>query len=339
MLFKNFTPKPPKNPLFHFSLQVAGACLCVYLYYWPNSDYFVLGFGALVALMMLYDMEQWQKTIYIFIILILVLFGKRMFDNDLARRDISAQDFKNYVDRYEVDQITDGVTKTLAATENQIVASNEQFKATIAANKSTQDDERRHFDAVLQEETNLFNSQEKELELQASTHEEVDALFEAVVTSAREGSATNSAEIAHAQATRVPTSLPSNPLVPPPLTPAETKELQIKGLQMAKEINEWITSVSKDVPKPTPVPPGEGWNPAAEAADRKADEAYVRTLESEWTAKFGGGPRLLLHQLHNDQGVLLTCTGNAAGGGPTNFLGLCKACADRIEQGSMRLQY
>jgi hypothetical protein len=123
------------------------------------------------------------------------------------------------------------------------------------------------------------------------------------------------------------------------LTPGETKELQIKGLQMAKEINDWIALVSKDVPKPAPVSPGGGWNPAAEAADEKASEAYARTLESEWTAKFDGGPRLLLHQLHNDQGVLLTCTGNAAAGGITNFLGLCKACADRIEQGAMRLQY
>ena len=312
----------------------------------------MLGFGALVALMMLYEMEQWQKTIYIIVIVVLVFLGKRVSDNDRAarerdaRRDVSAQNFKNYMDRYEFGQVVRGIQTTIAATGAEINTNRGQFKATIAANKATQGQEQEDFEALLQKETDLFNSQEKAFSAQheemLSTQEEVDATFEAVMAFGASGRA-SSAEIARVQAaippssaTVTPTSPPPNPLFPPPLTPTEAKALQKMGLQMAKEINDWIASVSQDAPIPTATSPG-GWNPAAQAADEKADEAYVRTLESDWNTKFGGGPRLLIHQLHNDYGVLLTCTGNAAGGGPANFLGLCKACADRLVQGAMRL--
>jgi hypothetical protein len=325
------------NLWFHLPVMAGGIACCAYFHFHPPSSGTPLDALAFFAgVMMLWEMRGWQKGVYFALILFLVIAEYRAENNDriTAAKDQAAAAETAECDRLDQNSqfqnIADGIHQA-------ITTSNHQFGVTLGANKNAQHQEQADFKALVQKETDLFNSQEKELELEASTQEELDATFETVLASARAGSAANSAEIARVQATALPTF--QNSLTAAPLTPGETKELQIKGLQMAKEINDWIALVSKDVPKPAPVSPGGGWNPAAEAADEKASEAYARTLESEWTAKFDGGPRLLLHQLHNDQGVLLTCTGNAAGGGPTNFLGLCKACADRIEQGSMRLQY
>jgi hypothetical protein len=326
------------NLWFHLPIMAVGVGCCIRFYFHsPETNTSLLVLAFLVGVMMLWEMKGWQKGIYFTVILLLVVIEYRAENNERIRNANYQAAAAASAERDRLDQnskfqnIADGIHQAISTGTHQ-------FGVTIAVNRKAQDQEQGHFDSLLKQETDLFRSQERELDLQASTEEEVDALYEAFLASARASSAANSAEIAHAQATPVPSSFPSNPLAPTPLTPAETKALQIKGLQMAKEINDWLAEVSQNVPKPTATL-ANGYNYAAQNADERANQAYMQTLELEWATKFHGEPWLLIHQLHNDQGIMLTCTGNGGNGGLTSFLGLCKSCADRIEQGAMRLQY
>ncbi|MGB6428996.1 MAG: hypothetical protein WBF06_00310 [Candidatus Acidiferrales bacterium] len=338
----------PTNLWFHTPLQVLGVLLCVYLYFRPNSDYLLLGFGVFVALMMLADMRPWQKAIYIVVIVAMGLVGKTASDREHSKADADAQAAANVAEsRYETslcqfNKIVAGVQATIDSTNAEITTNNKQFRATIAANKATQDQEQKGFEALLQKESDLFNQQEQEFSAERKeidfTREEIEATVDVGIRALGvQGHLDSEAISRQQQANAAQASSPpsSSPPFSPALTPAQTQDLKRRGLEMAKEIDDWIASVSQDVPKPTAASPA-GWTPAVQDADRKASEQFGDRLNSEWNARFKDA-QTLVYQLHAGQGLLLACAGGGFSRDPSSILSLRKLCADRIEYGALHL--
>jgi len=135
-----------------------------------------------------------------------------------------------------------------------------------------------------------------------------------------------------------------NPQVVPSPTPAtspptvvalspETQTLKEQGLQLAKDINDWIAVVSQD-PRNHPAPATTQEEMQAEA---KAQSDYAARLNSEWNAKFDGRPVRLFYQLHADQGRSFNLTCRSGGSDPSAILGYDKTCANLIERAATNL--
>lgn len=88
------------------------------------------------------------------------------------------------------------------------------------------------------------------------------------------------------------------PLPSPADTPI-TEDARKRGLQLAQEIDDWITSVSKDEPSSSRAKP-----PTPE--EQAQDEKYVERLNSEWTTKFAGRADRSVGELHVKQ-IIYAC--------------------------------
>jgi hypothetical protein len=116
-----------------------------------------------------------------------------------------------------------------------------------------------------------------------------------------------------------------------PLAP-DTQALKHKGMQVAKEINDWIALNSQDVPNP----PNMGMPSSSE--DAKA-RTYADRLNSEWRDKFEVQAILLVGNLHI-KGLNLACIDTISGAfqnNPAYILKMHKLCEDRIEQAAQDL--
>ncbi len=119
--------------------------------------------------------------------------------------------------------------------------------------------------------------------------------------------------------------------------PEDTQALKDQGLQLAKEINDWISAVSQEAPNSEPVqspggPPVPPVFPTPE--ERAAQSSYVDLLNTEWNAKFAGRATSMVNLLHV-QGILLACRRGSGGpwyDNPTSILAFRKTCANSIER-------
>lgn len=125
----------------------------------------------------------------------------------------------------------------------------------------------------------------------------------------------------------------ASPIAPTkaPLAP-DTQALKIQGMQVAKEINDWIALNSQDAPNPA----STGMPSSSE--DAKA-RAYADRLNSEWKDKFEVQAISLVGKLQI-KGLNLACVETITGAfenNPAYILKMHKLCADRIEQAAQNL--
>lgn len=110
----------------------------------------------------------------------------------------------------------------------------------------------------------------------------------------------------------------------PTPTPSTAPNLRDQGLQLARDINDWITSVSKDVPPSSsdPILP-----------DKQKDQ-YVARLNSEWSDRFQTRVDSLIGPLQVS-GIRLACI-PLSDEEPSFILSMRKSCAEHIEQAALR---
>jgi predicted negative regulator of RcsB-dependent stress response len=112
-----------------------------------------------------------------------------------------------------------------------------------------------------------------------------------------------------------------------PLT-QNSQALKAQGLQLAKEIDDWIASVSKDAPKVT--------NPTPGTEDARNTDAYLDRLNKEWMQNFFVRANSMVNELHVT-GLLIACR-SITSYRPSMVLEFRRTCADHIEDAAKRLQ-
>ncbi len=112
--------------------------------------------------------------------------------------------------------------------------------------------------------------------------------------------------------------------------PQAIKQLKIQALELARDIYDWIASISKDAPKLSgPIPQN--------AEEAKNLNAYLDRLKTEWAKKFFTPSNNMVNELHV-QGLLIACTPIAGGWSPSEILRFHTTCADRIKQAALDLK-
>lgn len=189
-----------------------------------------------------------------------------------------------------------------------------EFDATIKRMEHDEKTQARAFNDVLERENSMLalqvqtqlNSQEITLELPAIRREE-EAL--------RRPSAT---------------SVGTTPERLPPLEPEAMKQLKVQALELARDIDDWITSVSKDAPKLSAAIPqtseeGKSWN------------AYLDRLSTEWIKKFAEPANSMVNKLQI-QGLIRACIPGRPAERPSQILAFRSTCATAIEHAALDLK-
>lgn len=126
-----------------------------------------------------------------------------------------------------------------------------------------------------------------------------------------------------------PISVPT--AAPTPLLSQDSRALQQEGLQMAKDINDWIASVSPGVPKTATAG-------APTIEERKVLSDYAVHLNLDWRDKFGMRPQVLMGKLHVPGLNLQSCAPTVSSSSPYDILQFRLGCATKIEQAARNLQ-
>jgi hypothetical protein len=109
-----------------------------------------------------------------------------------------------------------------------------------------------------------------------------------------------------------------------------SQELKGRGLQLAKEIDDWIASVKKDEPiLSTQFPQTQ--------EQRNAMQAYSEQLTTEWNHKFYDRADSLVGELHV-QGLILACRNETPSEIPALALQFRNTCARAIERAALELK-
>lgn len=114
---------------FHILLQVISGTLCVYWYFrLPGPNKALLILAGMVALMMLYDMQPWQKAIYVLLVIFLIIIENRAINRD--RSDAATLEAKRReAQNTQFQTIANGI-------QTAITDSNNQFNATMKRSDS-----------------------------------------------------------------------------------------------------------------------------------------------------------------------------------------------------------
>lgn len=114
----------------------------------------------------------------------------------------------------------------------------------------------------------------------------------------------------------------SRPPVAPPPAKENTLELKQQALQLAKDIDDWIVSVSQDAPQ---------------AGDLDKELAYRDRLQAEFRAKFVPGASQMVGRLHI-HGLNLACRPLGSPNQSYFILDMQTVCANAIEKAALDLK-